>query len=107
MSDHNKTPGWDTMEAVRALSDAANELEFFGQLHGEFTTLKEGDRAFLVTPEGEFPGTVSKEWLAPSGELSRLCVDSRITLDCKPSTDYHVHRTLLRAFTALDYLSAV
>jgi len=107
MSDHNKTPGWDTMKTVRALSEAADGLEFFGEIHGEFTALMDGDRVFLETPEGEFPGTVSKGWSPPSGEWSVLCVDVRVFLDCNPLAEYHVHRTLLRSFTALDRLAAV
>ena len=91
------------MCTVRDLSSAAQELEFHGQFIGEWTDLKRGDRVSLQTDEGDYPGTVYRDW-SPVGGWPAAPLAVR--LDCKPEFKIEFHRTMFRAHTVLDFLAA-
>ena len=91
------------MSTMRELHKAAQELEFFHKLLGEFTPLERGDRVFFVTPEGDFPGTVRVVWAPSAWPTFAL----QVQLDCDPKTTLAFHRSLFRAYNVLDLMTDV
>lgn len=94
-------PSFSAMSTLRDLHSAAQELEFHFKYGGEWTPLKNGDRVALLTPEGEFYGTVTDDW-KPGAWPSKSV---HVRLDCNPESPLHFHRTLFRAYTVLDHLA--
>ena len=93
------------MRFAKEESSANNLLESFGvspRQTWELTPMKFGDRAFLITVEGEFPATIIRNW-SPSIPLSFVLA----RLDCDKAGPIELHRGLFRAFNALDSIAAV
>ena len=97
-----KTPSFDAMLMARNESDAAGEFEYHNKLIGEISPLKKGDRVYFLTIEGEFVGTVGRDW--DPVEWPSLLVS--VSLDCKPAYPVEFHRSLFRAFTVLDHIAS-
>ena len=94
--------GYTGLSIAQAESKAATELELLGSPPaGETTPLRKGDRVYIITVEGEFPGTVVEDW-----ETSPTIDDVTIVLDDSPSVELWIHRSLFRAFTVLDHLAS-
>jgi len=91
------------MNFAKVSSDAATELEFFHKFDGEITTLEQGDRVYFLTVGGDYPGEVNENW-SPTGWPSAMV---SVTLDCRPDRTFELHRTMFRAFTALDHIARV
>jgi hypothetical protein len=91
------------MMMARDESEAADEFDFHHKTVGENSPLKKGDRIYFLTVEGEFAGTVRRDWKPESWPAAKLYV----ALDCKPDWPFELHRALFRAFTALDHLANV
>jgi hypothetical protein len=98
-----KKPSGIAMSVVRDESDAADELDFFNIQLGERTALTAGDRVYLVTVDGEFPGTVIADWSPEIDEPGHVMVD----LDCNPKESLTLNRAVFRAFTALDHIASL
>jgi hypothetical protein len=99
-----KKPDYDAMDLARAVSNAARELEFFHKSLGETSALDVGTRVYLVTIDGEYSGTVRRDWQPEkSWPFSKVLVE----LDYKPDLPVELHRSLFRVFTVLDHLSQV
>ena len=92
------------MNQVWLDSEAALVLELLKQKEPyESLALMSGDRVFLLTIEGEFPAHVVKDWFGED-----LLVPVRVNIDCD-SWGYarQFHRSVFRAFTALDHIANV
>jgi len=98
-----RTPGHTAIVFAKALSRAERELEFFNQSNGEASALKAGDRVYFVTVEGEFTGTVTRDWYPKCWPSHRL----HVTLDCMEESPIAFHRALFRSFTVLDHMAHV
>jgi hypothetical protein len=94
----SSTPSHYAMELVELASQESRELEEWDYPHGgELTNLGLGDRVWMTTVEGEFPGTVIEEWSNGSKDGLLVNIDH-----CGP---VRFHRSVFRAWTVLDHLA--
>lgn len=89
------------LKFAESTSAAADALELFGTVEGDRTLLSKGDRVFLLTVGEEYPGTVIRDW-RPADDAFRMI---QVALDSDPENPVEFHRSLFRAFTALDHLA--
>lgn len=61
----------------------------------ERSELELGARVSLITIDGEFPGTTLQEWTGDGGVIVWMDYGSVL----------HLHRSMFRAWTALDHLA--
>lgn len=92
------TPSHYAMMLVQLRSTEVGELDRLDHRHGgESTPLNLGDRVSLDTIEGPYHGTVLAEWVP--GEHVLVQIDGFGTVN--------LHRSVFRAWTALDHLAEV
>lgn len=96
-----RTPGHEAMALAKGLSGVATELEFWSRSIGESSVMKTGDRVYFITVEGDFPGTVARNWRPSLFPASHVY----IVLDHCKAFSIHFHRSLFRAFTVLDHIA--
>jgi len=99
-----ESPSLLALSIAKDESAAADGLDLFDKSFGERLPLKIGDRVFLLTVEGEYPGTVVERDWSPTTPPSALVA---VALDCRPETPLAFNRALFRSFTVLDHIARV
>jgi len=95
-------PSHSALEIARDFSDAVRELHDFKDSTYEDTPLHIGERVHWLSLEGEFTGTVIRNW--PDTDKPNT-EDVWVVLDVLPDHRLHLHRSMFRKFGILDHLS--